>query len=76
MVALELRDPGAGVVVRSFRPADVRRFLLSQIRAKGVELKAIRHLDPTSAAILGAEVRRLEELLSIVGAEANTRGTV
>jgi hypothetical protein len=76
MVALELRDPGAGVVVRSFRPADVRRFLLSQIRAKRVELKEIRHLDPTSAAILGVEVRRLEELLSIVGAEANTRGTV
>jgi hypothetical protein len=66
MVSLELRDPGAGVVVRSFRPADVRQFLRSQIRAKDAEAKELRALDPTSAEILDLEVCRLVNLVAIL----------
>lgn len=66
MVTLELRDSGAGVVARSYRVGDFISFLRSRIRHKRQEATALKALDPTSATILEAEVRRLEELVSIL----------
>jgi len=66
MVILELHYPGAGVVARSYQTRDCIEFLHSCIEREQQKASSLKKLDHTSAALLAAEVHRLEELLSIL----------
>ena len=65
MLILELRDPGAGVLARSYRTDDCVRFLRRSISRKRQEAASLRSFDSVSAAIVEAEIVRLEQLIAI-----------
>lgn len=66
MVALELRDPAAGVLARSFRREDCRHFLLQCIAQKKREAAELRGIDLFGAAAIKAETARLCTLLRLL----------
>ena len=66
MTFLELRDIGAGVVARSNKLVDCIEFLNTCIRRKQQDVADLEELDPSSAAMLTAELHRLQALLSIL----------
>ncbi len=67
MIVLELRDPAAGVLARSYHSDDCVHFLRRCLSQKRKEAAALRRLDPFAAAVLGAEVARLQQLLDLFG---------
>ena len=77
MIALELRDSGAGIIVRSHLESDCVAFLRACLNRKRREAVSLRAFDPVSVAILDAEARRLEDLLLILadGAAGKEQGS-
>jgi hypothetical protein len=66
MVCVELRDPIAGVLARSFRRADCQRFLQDCITQKEEEAANLRGFDPFAVAAITAETDRLRTLLGLL----------
>jgi hypothetical protein len=66
MVVLELRDPAAGVLARSYHPNDCAHFLRRCLSQKRKEAASLRQVDPFAAAVVGAEVARLQQLLDLL----------
>jgi hypothetical protein len=66
MVALELRDPVAGVLARSFRREDCQHFLRCCIARKQHEAAELRGIDPFALAAIEAETERLRSLLRLL----------
>ena len=66
MLMLELRDPGVGVVVRSYQEEDCAQFLRRCIRRKRRDVTSLMALDHFSASVLNTEVMRLQRLLDLI----------
>jgi hypothetical protein len=56
MIVLELRDPSAGVLARSYHPNDCVHFLRRCLNQKRKEAASLQRLDPFAAAVVGTEV--------------------
>ncbi len=77
MVALELRDPTAGTIARSYLPEDCLMFLRRVLARKRREVTELRKIDPFGSALAGTEIRRLEQILELIseqGTEGLTHG--
>jgi hypothetical protein len=66
MIVLELRDPSAGVLAHSYHPNDCVHFLRRCLNQKRKEAASLQRLDPFAAAVVGAEVARLQQLLDLL----------
>ena len=65
MIVIELRDPAAGVIARSYESTDFALSLRNCIKRKQREANELRPFDRTSAAFLELEVRRLNAALHL-----------
>ena len=69
MVSLELRDPVAGVLARSFRREDCQQFLQSCIAQKQREVAELHGVDRFGSAAIEAETARLRTLLQLLNGD-------
>jgi hypothetical protein len=69
MVTLELRDPVAGVLARSYRSEDCQQFLHCCIADKQRRAAELYGLDPFAMAALTAEADRLLTILRLLQGE-------
>ena len=66
MVTLELRDPVAGVLARSYRAEDCQQFLHGCIADQQRRAAELCGLDPFAMAALTAEADRLLTILRLL----------
>ena len=68
MVALELRDAAAGLLVRSYRTEDWQDFLRRCIARAASAAAELDGVDPMGMALLNAETERLRTVLRLLEA--------
>jgi hypothetical protein len=68
MVAVELRDAAAGLLVRSYRQEDWQEFLHRCIAHAAREAAVLGDVDPVGMALRNAETERLKTVLRLLEA--------
>jgi hypothetical protein len=63
---LELKDPAAGVLARSYRREDWVQFLNICIARKHEEIDRLDGIDPFGAALITAEIERLRTIRGLL----------
>jgi hypothetical protein len=66
MQVLELKDPAAGVLARSYRREDWVQFLDICITRKHEEIDRLSGLDAIGAALIAAEIERLRTIRGLL----------
>jgi hypothetical protein len=66
MQVLELKDPAAGVLARSYRREDWVQFLNICIARKHEEIERLDGIDPFGAALITAEIERLRTIRGLL----------
>jgi len=66
MVVLELRDPVAGVLARTYRREDCTKFLHECIGRKRQEIVDLDGIDPFTIAVMTADIERLRTICGLI----------